>query len=83
MKSDLTKIPGIGKTMVEHLIKAGYPTIEKLKGLNYDDIYAKDCLVQGRTVDRCALNCYRLAVWYANNDGVLPEGKKNWWNWKD
>ncbi|MEN6349968.1 MAG: helix-hairpin-helix domain-containing protein [Syntrophomonas sp.] len=83
MKSELTKIPGIGKNMAEHLIKAGYPTIDTLKGQNPDDIYAKDCRAQGCTVDRCALYCYRLAVYYADNDGVLPEGKKNWWDWKD
>lgn len=83
MKSELMKIPGVGKNMAEHLIKAGYPTIAALKGQSPDDIYAKDCLAQGCTVDRCALYCYRLAVCYADNDGILPEGKKNWWDWKD
>lgn len=83
MKSELMKIPGVGKNMAGHLINAGYPTIDSLKGQNPDDVYASDCMAQGCNVDRCALYCYRLAVCYADNDGVLPEDKKNWWNWKD
>jgi hypothetical protein len=81
--SDLTKIPGIGKNMAQHLIDAGYPDIESLKGQNPDEVYAKDCLAKGFTVDRGALYCYRLAVYYADHDGELPEDKQNWWNWKD
>jgi hypothetical protein len=82
-KSDLTQIPGIGKNMAEHLVQAGYPTIESLRGKTPDDIYAADCFAQGVQVDRCALYCYRLAVHYADNDGQLPEDKQNWWDWKD
>lgn len=83
MITDLTKIPGIGKNMARHLIAAGYPNIDALKGRNPDEVYAKDCLVQGAKVDPCALYCYRLAVCYADNDGRLPLDKLNWWNWKD
>ena len=43
MKSDLTKIPGIGKNMASHLIDAGFPTKESLKGKSPDDIYAAVC----------------------------------------
>jgi len=83
MKSDLQRIPGIGKNMEEHLVKAGYPNIAALKGQNPEEIYRRDCLAQGVRVDRCALYCYRLAVYFADNDGKLPPGKKNWWSWKD
>jgi hypothetical protein len=83
MKSELTKIPGIGANMAEHLMLAGYPTIKSLKGQSPDDIYTADCLAQGMPVDRCALYCYRLAVHYADHGGRLPEDKRNWWNWKD
>ena len=83
MKTDLQKIPGVGKNMEEHLIKAGYPDIASLKGQNPEEIYARDCLAQGMQVDRCALYCYRLAVYYANNSGHLPPERQNWWNWKD
>lgn len=61
-KTDLTKIPGIGNNMAEHLIKAGYLDIESLKGQDPEEIYTKDCLMQGTQVDRCVLYCYRLAV---------------------
>jgi len=83
MKSELTKIPGIGKNMAEHLIRAGFPTIESLKGKSPDDIYNADCLAQEMTVDKCALYSYRLAVHYADHNGELPTDKQNWWNWKD
>ena len=82
MQNDLTKIPGVGKNMAQHLIDAGYPDITSLKGQSPEDIYMRDCIAQGVQVDRCALYCYRLAVWYANHDGVLPLDKQNWWNWK-
>ncbi len=81
--TDLEKIPGVGKNMTEHLIRAGYPTIGSLRGKSAEDVYAADCIAQGTKVDRCALYCYRLAVHYADHDGQLPEDKRNWWDWKD
>jgi len=81
--TDLTKIPGIGKNMAQHLIAAGYPNIDSLKGQSPDEIYEKDCRAQGAAVDRCALYCYRLAVHYADHGGQLPKGRQNWWDWKD
>jgi hypothetical protein len=83
MRSELEQIPGIGKNMAQHLTAAGYPTIAALKGASPDEVYARDCLAQGTQVDRCALYVYRLAVHFANHDGQLPEGKQNWWDWKD
>ena len=81
--SSLTDIPGIGNNMARHLINAGYPTVDSLKGQNPEEVYIRDCLFQGVHVDRCALYCYKLAVHYADNDGQLPPNKQNWWNWKD
>ena len=63
--------------MAEHLIRAGFPNIESLRGKSPDDIYAADCIAQGMPVDKCALYCYRLAVHYADHDGQLPEGITN------
>ena len=83
MKPELTKIPGIGPKMAQHLTRAGFPTIESLKGKCADDVYAADCKAQGKAVDRCALYQYRLAVHYASHGGCLPAEKQNWWNWKD
>ncbi len=39
MKSELTKIPGIGINMAENLIRAGFPTIESLHGKSPDDAF--------------------------------------------
>jgi hypothetical protein len=81
-KSELEQIPGVGKNMARHLINAGYPTIESLKGQDPEEIYKKDCAYQGCHVDRCALYVYRLAVYFAGNETRDPE-KLKWWNWKD
>ena len=83
MDSNLREIPGIGKNMAQHLISAGFPTIDSLKGQDPDEIYLRDCAAQGHAVDRCALYAYRLAVHFADHDGILPPEKPNWWDWKD
>jgi len=83
MKSELEQIPGIGTNMAQHLIAAGFPAINSLKGQDPEDVYLRDCTTQKCEVDRCALYVYRLAVCYADNDGELPPEKAHWWNWKD
>ncbi|MDR2650406.1 MAG: Pathogenicity locus [Clostridiales bacterium] len=82
-KPDITRISGIGANMTEHLIRAEFPTIENLKGQRPDDIYTADCIATGTQVDRYDLYCYRLAVHYADYERQLPEGKTNWWDWKN
>ena len=82
MKSELEQIPGIGKNMAKHLINAGFPTIESLKGQNPEEVYLRDCQFQNMLVDRCALYAYRLAVAYANGE-INDREKLKWWNWKD
>jgi len=81
METDLTKIPGIGKKMAEHLIKAGYPTMASLKGQNPNVIFAK-ASDAGMMPDPCALYQFRLAVAFAEGTIADPE-KLKWWNWKD
>jgi hypothetical protein len=81
-KPELERIPGVGKNMARHLLNAGYPTIESLKGQNPEEIYQKDCQYHGCRVDRCVLYVYRLAVYFAENEMRDPE-KLKWWNWKD
>jgi hypothetical protein len=83
LKSELEVIPGVGRNMAQHLVDAGYPSIASLKGQDPEEIYLKDCAAQQCEVDRCALYVYRLAVYYADNDGQLPLNKPNWWDWKD
>jgi hypothetical protein len=82
MKSDLCEIPGIAAKMAQHLVKAGYPTIESLKNADPDEVYARYCLTQSNAnPGKCPLYVYRLAVYYANG-GREPE-KLKWQNWKD
>ena len=83
MNTNLTQIPGIGAKMAQHLINAGYPTVESLKGQDPEEVYLKDILNRGVKSCRCSLYCYRLAVHYSNNEGQLPLDKQNWNDWKD
>lgn len=39
--TDLTRIPGIGKNMAQHLARAGYPNVDSLKGQDPDEVYAR------------------------------------------
>jgi len=82
-KTNLTQIPGIGKKMAQHLINAGYPTIESLKGQDPDEVHQRDILHRGVKSCLCSLYCYRMAVHYADNNGQLPPDKQSWENWKD
>ncbi|MDR1821123.1 MAG: helix-hairpin-helix domain-containing protein [Oscillospiraceae bacterium] len=81
--SDLTKIPGIGRNMDQHLKNIGFATIASLAGQNPQELYERDCAYQGCSVDRCVLYVYRLAVYYAEHNGELPPDKQNWWDWKE
>ena len=81
---ELQKIPGIGKTGEQDLMKLGYTTIESLRGADPEEMYERECIEKGVKVDRCVLYVYRCAVYYANT----PEAERNpeklkWWNWKD
>ncbi|MCI9170181.1 MAG: Pathogenicity locus [Lawsonibacter sp.] len=82
MKSELQKIPGVGPNMARHLERIGCPTLESLRGQDPEELYQKECLMEGCQVDRCVLYVYRLAVHYAEH-GECPPDKLNWWDWKD
>ncbi len=81
-KSDLRKIPGVGKNIEQDLINLGYTCIEDLKGQNPETMYQKDCAYKGFQEDKCQLYVYRLAVYFAENEQHEPE-KLKWWYWKD
>ena len=57
-KTDFIQIPGIGEKMAQHLINAGYQTIESLKGQDPEEVYKKDILNRGVKSCRCSLYCY-------------------------
>ncbi len=82
MKTELRKIPGVGKETEKDLIRLGYPTIASLRGADPEEIYQRDCMEQGVQIDRCQLYVYRCAVYFAETENPDPE-KLNWWYWKD
>lgn len=80
--SELRKIPGVGKNIEQDLIRLGYSTIESLKNADPEEIYKRDCIMQGVKVDKCMLYVYRCAVYFASTE--YPEPKKlKWWYWKE
>ena len=82
MKSELQKIPGVGKMTQNDLTRLGYPTIASLVGADPEEMYERDRISRGGALDRCVLYVYRCAVYYASNDVHDPD-KLKWWNWKD
>lgn len=44
MKTDLTKIPNVGKRTKEVLMNIGITCVEDLIGQNPEELYVKDCL---------------------------------------
>ena len=79
---ELQKIPGVGKTIEQDLLRLGYDTIASLRGADPEEIYQRDCLERGMQLDRCMLYVYRCAVYFAETEHPEPE-KCKWWNWKD
>lgn len=79
---NLEEIPGVGKAMAEDLRQLGLECVEKLAGLNPQELYDRLCILQGETLDRCVLYVFRCAVYYAENTEYEAELLK-WWNWKD
>lgn len=82
MKTDLQKIPYVGKATEKDLLLLGFDSIASLKGADSEKMYQKECEMKGVKIDRCQLYVYRMAVYYAENEVHDPE-KLKWWNWKD
>ena len=83
MKTDLTAIPGVGKSMAERLTALGIRWVEDLKGRDPGELYRMDqARFPGETLDRCCLYVYRLAVAFAEGKADTPE-KQKWWSYKD
>lgn len=79
---ELTKIPGVGKSIAEDLWDLNIRRPEDLRERNPEELYEELCVRQGMRVDRCMLYVFRCAVYYASNSIHDPELLK-WWNWKD
>lgn len=82
MKTNLLKIPYIGKKTKESLNNIGINCVEDLVGKDALELYKKDCLVKGFREDRCQLYLFRMAIYYAETESPDKE-KLNWWYWKD
>ncbi len=78
----LQTIPGVGKSIALDLWNQGYRSVDELKGQDPEEMYVRQCELQGTQVDRCLLYIFRCAVYYASNEHHDPELLK-WWNWKD
>lgn len=81
-KTDLLKIPGIGKNIKADLLNIGITCVEDLQGQNPEELYERDCAFKGFREDKCQLYVFRAAVYYADNEVLDPE-KLKWWYWKD
>jgi len=81
--NDLQRIPYIGPQGAADLERAGFMTVESLKGQDPEDIYMRDNLAKGYVDTRVALYVYRLAVAWAESDGCLPDDKRHWWQYKN
>jgi len=82
-RTELTQIPGIGKSLATDLWNIGIKQVSDLSGedpeMPYDLSNKFACTVQ----DRCILYAFRCAVYFAST----PESKRKpeklkWWNWK-
>jgi len=56
--------------------------VQELKDQDPEELYVRQCALQGTQVDRCMLYVFRCAVYYASNENHDPELLK-WWNWKE
>ncbi len=82
MKTDLLKIPNVGKATKQSLINIGIKCVEDLKGKDPNELYKMDCKVKGFKVDKCQLYLFKMAVYYAAEENPEKE-KLKWWYWKD
>lgn len=80
-KSNLTDIPGVGKSIAQDLRDIGINSIADMKGKDPKELYERSNKKAGAIQDSCLLYTFRCAVYYANG-GRDPE-KLKWWNWKD
>jgi hypothetical protein len=81
-KSELEKIPGVGKSISQDLQNIGVHSIADLKGNNPETLYELSNQFTGVTQDRCLLYIFRCAVYFAGQENPEPD-KLKWWNWKD
>lgn len=79
---DFQRIPGIGPSMADDLLRLGYRSVAELRGEEPEAMYQRLCELSGAHVDRCVLYVFRCAVYFASTERHDPDLLK-WWNWSD
>lgn len=81
---ELTRIPGVGKSIANDLWNIGIRSIADLRGCDPEALYHMSNELAGVKQDRCLLYVFRSAVYYAETPvGEQETAKLQWWNWKD
>lgn len=81
---ELTKIPGVGKSIATDLVKIGIRRIDDLKGKDPEELYEQSNRWASYVQDRCLLYVFRCAVYFAETPKHHQNAEKlKWWNWKD
>ncbi len=81
-KSELLRIPGVGKATVKDLNRLGIFQVSDLINKNPEKLYEELSGFYASKLDRCVLYVFRCAVYFAKETYHDPE-KLKWWNWKD
>lgn len=74
-KTELMKIPNIGKAMAEDLMALGINSVEDLAKEEPDDLYIRLCQLTNARQDPCVWDTFASAIHYAKTG----EAKK-WWD---
>ncbi|AEV98179.1 pathogenicity locus [Niastella koreensis] len=81
---ELSKIPGVGKSIAADLLNIGIRSIDDLKGKDPLLLYDRSNQFAGCVQDRCLLYVFRCAVYFAETPANDQDREKlKWWNWKD
>ena len=81
--NELTRIPGVGKSIARDLWNLGIRNVDDLKGKSPEKLYEQSNRLVGTVQDRCLLYVFRCAVYYAETvPGMHEKEKLNWWYWK-
>lgn len=81
---DLTRIPGVGKSLATDLYNIGIRSVEDLKGKDPELLYDQSNQFAGCVQDRCVLYVFRCAVYFAETPANEQNSEQlKWWNWKD
>lgn len=81
---ELTRIPGVGKSIAKDLVNIGIYRVADLKNKDPEALYYLSNQFAGCVQDRCLLYVFKCAVYFAETPPRLQESEKlKWWNWKD